>query len=324
MAQFQASLGDAASPGLADQATRLQRLVRGQNPYITGDALPPDAPVFFGRQRQLAETLGVLRRPEKPGSVSILGERRFGKSSFLNQVRQALSAEPGLITLHATTQDWSGSTPAIFFGGLRQAIRGALAGTEHAALIDAPPTSTPAPAEPSDASPAAEPPTDPCDYARLRDLIRPLAARGLRFVLLLDELEVIVDKPAFDADFFGNLRALGERPDYNFGYLIASRRPLKELCRDHRIEASSFWNIFGFPQYIGLLDADDAHALVREPLWHTLPPERLPDWQRLWKDAIAPLTGCHPGLMQLVLAEHWNALAGGYAPDPDRIGAGPA
>jgi hypothetical protein len=41
MAQFHARLGDAASPGLAEQADRLAQLVPGRNPYITGDALPP-------------------------------------------------------------------------------------------------------------------------------------------------------------------------------------------------------------------------------------------------------------------------------------------
>jgi len=46
----------------------------------------PDSPVFFGRERELVETLAVLRRLDKPGNVSVLGERRFGKSSFLNQV----------------------------------------------------------------------------------------------------------------------------------------------------------------------------------------------------------------------------------------------
>lgn|GEM_PF-6090962 len=31
-----------------------------------------------------------------------------------------------------------------------------------------------------------------------------------------------------------------ERPEYRFGYFITSRRSLKELCREQRIEESSF------------------------------------------------------------------------------------
>jgi len=102
MADFKAQLGRADHPGLASQTERLARIVPGRNPYVTGHSLPPDSPVFFGWERELAETLGVLRRPDKPGSVSVLGERRFGKSSFLNQVWQALAAEPDLVCIHAT------------------------------------------------------------------------------------------------------------------------------------------------------------------------------------------------------------------------------
>ena len=238
-------------------------------------------------------------------------------------MRQALAAEPDLVCIWATTQDWAGSSPARFFAGLQRAIEAAVA--EHAQAAGGPAAAgiEPGRAQPQDGAAAAN------GYAELRDALRPLARQGLRFVLLLDELEGIAgqptadaDKPVFDADFFSNLRALGERPEYRFGYLIASRRPLKELCRDHRIEASSFWNIFGFPQYLGLLDEANALALAREPLARTLAAERLPDPERFWRDEIKPLTGCHPCLIQLVLDKHWLALAGGYPLDPDQIGAG--
>jgi len=308
MADFKAQLGRADHPGLASQAERLARIVPGQNPYVTGHSLPPDSPVFFGRERELAETLGVLRRPDKPGSVSVLGERRFGKSSFLNQVWQALAAEPDLVCIHATTQDWGQACPERFFGGLHLAILGALDATAHA----------PSP------KPAAKGKTqgEVRDYAGMRDFIRPLARAGLRFVLLLDELERITGAEPFNADFFSNLRALGERPEYRFGYLISSRRPLKELCREHRIDESSFWNIFGFPQYIGLLDEDQARALALGPLGLSLPGPLPPDLDGQWTEGVVPLTGGHPALIQLVLADLWSAWAGGYDPNWDRIAQG--
>jgi hypothetical protein len=141
-------------------------------------------------------------------------------------------------------------------------------------------------------------------------------------VLLLDELERITGGEAFDADFFSNLRALGERPEYRFGYIISSRRPLKELCRDRRIEASSFWNIFGFPQYMGLLDEADAQALVTEPLRRSLPKAQQPDPDGLWAREVAPLAGGHPALIQMILAHRWNAWAGGYGHNRDQIELG--
>jgi len=227
MADFMAQLGRADHPGLLDREQRLARIERGRNPYVTGESLAADSPVFCGRERELAETLAVLRRPDKPGNVSVLGERRFGKSSFLNQIYGALAAEPDLVSIRATTQDWSDACPERFFTGLHRAILEALDGTGYIREGDR---------------------GEVRDYSGLRDVIRRLARKGLRFVLLLDELERITGGQAFDADFFGNLRALGDRPEYRCGYLIASRRPLKDLCRDHRIEESSFWNIFGLPQ----------------------------------------------------------------------------
>lgn len=185
---FTAQLGRADHPGLLDREQRLARIEQGLNPYVTGASLAPDSPVFFGREQALAETLGVLRRPDKPGNVSVLGERRFGKSSFLNQIYGALAAEPDLVSIRATTQDWSDACPERFFTGLHRAILDALDGTGHIGAGDR---------------------GEVRDYAGLRDFIRRLARKGLRFVLLLDELERITGGKAFDADFFGIPHYLG-------------------------------------------------------------------------------------------------------------------
>lgn len=101
---FQALLGDASRPGLLPLKERLKAIEKGVNPYVTGDALPGNSPVFFGRDQALHETLSVLRRPDKPGSVSVVAERRMGKSSFIEQLRVALAAEAGLVTVHADPQ----------------------------------------------------------------------------------------------------------------------------------------------------------------------------------------------------------------------------
>lgn len=86
---FKAQLGRSENPGLLNQEGRLALIQPGRNPYVTGTALPGNSPVFFGRVQILHEILSVLRRPNKPGCVSLLGERRIGKSSLLNQIYQA-------------------------------------------------------------------------------------------------------------------------------------------------------------------------------------------------------------------------------------------
>ncbi len=86
--------------------------------------LPENSPVFFGRRQVLHEILGVLRRPGNPGCVSLLGERRIGKSSLLNQVCQALSAEHGLITIFGNAQNWNNISQEEFFSSLCQSVHG--------------------------------------------------------------------------------------------------------------------------------------------------------------------------------------------------------
>jgi len=286
---FKARLGDAKNPGLLPPVERLERIRPGENPYVTGTPLPANSPGFFGRVQVLHEILAVLHRPDKPGCVSLLGERRIGKSSLLNQICQALAPVPGLVSIHTTAQDWNRESQQHFYTCLHQAIATAVGKGANEAISD---------------------------YPRFRDFIYALGQdHGYRFVLVIDEFEEMADNEYFDAGFFSNLRALGERPEYRFGFLTSSRRPLKELCQDHDIESSSFWNIFGIPQILGLLSEQESQDLVIEPMHRSRPAGSRPDPSQLWQTEIKPLTGCHPALIQMVAEVHWNALEGGYEPD---------
>ena len=82
---FQACLGDPQRPGLLPLKERLKAIKKGVNPYAAGSALPGNSPVFVGRDQALHGTLSVLLRQDKPGSVSVVAERRMGKSSFIGQ-----------------------------------------------------------------------------------------------------------------------------------------------------------------------------------------------------------------------------------------------
>lgn len=287
---FKAQLGRPENPGLLNQEARLARIRPGRNPYVTGTALPGNSPVFFGREQILHEVLSVLRRPDKPGCVSLLGERRIGKSSLLNQIYQALGQEPNLVSIHATAQNWNQKSQQNFFVCLQQAI----ARTVSQAVQD-----------------------QAQDYPGFRDFILSLAQDyNCRFVLILDEFEVMAGNPNFNADFFRNMRALGSEPEPRFGYLVSSRQSLTELCRDNKkIDESSFWNVFGSKHILGLLSEQEAQNLVIEPLHRTLPPAHQPDLKQLWLNQVKPLTGCHSALVQIVASAHWDALISGYTPD---------
>lgn len=287
---FKAQLGHSENCGLLNQEARLARIQPSQNPYVTGAALPSNSPVFFGRMQILHEILSVLRRPDKPGCVSLLGERRIGKSSLLNQIYQALEKEPSLVSIHANTQNWNQESQQNFFAQLQQAIVQAISQTV-------------------------------CDRARdyrgFRDFILALTQdHHFRFVLILDEFEVMAGNPNFNTDFFRNMRALGNEPEFCFGYLVSSRRPLKELCRNNKkIDESSFWNIFDPREIVGLFSEQEARNLVIEPFQRSLSSDKQPDLGQLWRDHIKPLSGHHPALIQIVTARYWNARDRSYDPD---------
>ena len=286
---FQVQLGSEQKQGLLTPTERLEGIVPGVNPYVTGWSLEANSPVFFGRVAVLHEILATLRRPRKPGCVSIVGERRIDKSSLLNQVYRALACEPGLVSIHATVQNWNQASQQYFFNNLYQAIStvaGPVSGREVT------------------------------DYPSFRDFVYDLGqTHAYRFVLILDEFEGMASNPNFTSTFFTNMRVLGERSEYGFGYVTASRRSLSELSHDHSIESSAFWNIFSH-KVIGALTAQESQALVQEPLGRSLLPAKCPDTDHLWQNAIQPFTGGHPALIQMATSAYWNGLDGGYAPDP--------
>ena len=201
-----------------------------------------------------------------------------------------LGKETGLVTIHATAQNWNQESQQSFFARLQQVITQAVELKVQDQIHD---------------------------YPGFRDFIASLVQdQGYRFVLILDEFDAMAGNPNFNADFFVNLRALGDRPEYRFGYLVSSHHPLKDLCREHKIDSSSFWNIFGLMRVLGLLSAKEARDLVVIPFNCSLPPENRSDPEQLWRDDIMPLTGHHPALVQMVAAAYWNAKEGGYDPDP--------
>jgi hypothetical protein len=286
MADFIAQLGNTQHQGLLSLEQRLATLLVGQNPYITGASLPPNSPLFFGRQPELHDILSVLRQPNKPSSVSILGERRIGKSSLLNQIFQALNKEDKLCAVFATAQNFSELTEQTFFKSLKQSISQVV----HPDLIE----------------------NEAVSYDNLRDYIHSLAKQGYRFVIMIDEFEKLSANPNFNTSFFSHLGALGERPEFRLGYVIASRHALKELCRSHKIEESSFWNIFGTQKILGLLNEKEASDIWTKSMLFTLSNKITEQYLINNLHNVTDLSGYHPLFIQIIASESWNAWLGGF------------
>ena len=179
---FEVVVGDRSHPGLHSEDDRLRDIVPDVNPYLPGVSIPAGSPVFVGRMRLLRDIHENLVTAHKPLCVSLLGERRIGKSSFLNQLIASLASEPDLVMARTSVQAWSDATPILFFQQLCQSIRNAL----------------------------SLPGTDgPADYNALRQMLIE-QSRRFRFIIVVDEFDVLLHYPVFQEAFYWNLRALAD------------------------------------------------------------------------------------------------------------------
>lgn len=270
---FAAQLGKTGKRGFLSHAERLQQIQKRHNPYVCGSALPGNSAMFYGRGREIDIFLQQLQH-QKPSNCNIYGERRIGKSSFLNQIFQALAAEPNLVSIKVSLQEIHFQHPSDFFDRLYQTLCQVLKVT---------------------AAPKG-------NFDNLRELLNTFAKKNYRFVLLLDEFDKLANNEHFDAGFFSQLRALGDGIEYQFGFVIASYMKLSELCQTHSIIESRFWNIFGTREPLGLLSDLEATRLIQQPMMQSLAINF-----SSCEDILA-YTGNHPFFIQLLASAHWNAL----------------
>lgn len=281
---FDIAIDGVRHPGLLPSEQRQGSIAKGRNPYVVAGALPADSPVFVGRQNLLRDVIDALTSHDRPPSLSLLGEQHIGKSSFLNQVFNVLSAEPGLVVVKGTVEAWEDPSPALFFDRLHRALGNAF--------------NSPVSAQTS--------------YDGLKQLLRAQAQR-FRFVLMLDDFEELPKNPKFGRDFYSNLRALGDGPEYGLGFLICSRQALHILCKaSHDLMASAFWNIFT-AKCLGLLGTADVAELINGP-WQCSLDHSAPDTLLLNR-----LAGRHPAFLQKVLDQVWRSAHEGRQPDEVEI-----
>lgn len=172
---FQATLGADGNVGFLSLEARQKQIVKGHNPYEFGGAMAGNSPVFHGRQREFREIVQAFTHPGRPLCVSLLGERRIGKSSLINQVRQQLSSVPGTIIVYANALGWTDKGPDDFYTALGQSVVTVLPGESHWIAVN--------------------------DFSSFRGAMRNLT-EGLRIVLIIDEFELLADPPTFDETFF--------------------------------------------------------------------------------------------------------------------------
>ncbi len=229
-----------------------------ENPYKLRGMIPIKSDMFFGREREMRRIADMLSG-ETPQCVSIIGERRIGKSSLANRVIHKLRTAAGTADTRAVYLDCDG-LPADclskdqFFQFLNQKF------LEAAADAPVPLTGSHEPSEKGQKNLFV-------DYPSFKAFIGDAGRKGFKTVIFLDEFEHLPCEekknkhPFADDTFFSNLRAMANDPANRLAFVSLSKTNLKELT--HRsIQSSGFWNIFQ-EKALGLLDPGSIAALRR-------------------------------------------------------------
>ena len=171
----------------------LRRRARGQlrlttrSPFRASGGLPPGSPLFVGREAELEYVHSRLRQV----SILIVGGRRVGKTSLLNQVRHWVGQQPDLVPVFVDLQDC----------GTRNEFAARLArGLREPALRELFP--------------------EPQTHARLEDVVAAAQAAGRLPVFLFNEVDELAKR---DAGFVASWRGFNDQHQARFvlvGYSV--------------------------------------------------------------------------------------------------------
>jgi len=238
-------------------------------PYVVGQWVRGER--FYGRNGQIAEILDGQR-----DLVWLLGTRRVGKTSLLKQVElvAASAAEPAYLPIY---WDFQGvDTAAELHLNFSDALLDAEENLRRIG-IDADELTT------GDL------------FASLEALRRQLRARGMRLLLLCDEVEELLGLQREDPSLLRKLRHALQSRD-GIRTVLASTTRLWALA-EQTDDTSPFLHGFTPPVYIDRLTDDEARALVSQS---QLPAEVRPAIDDLAVSAILEHCDNHPYLLQLV------------------------
>jgi serine/threonine-protein kinase len=190
------------------------------NPYLNRVAIK-DPAQFFGRAREVSKIFSRIGA-SRPQSISVVGERRIGKSSLLCFINHPQIRER-FLDRHESY--------AFAFIDLQQKRRLTLTEffKELFALLAK---------ETGDKSLNKLQPS----FDSLRSMLENFRRDGRKLVVLFDEFDAITTNRAFDLEFFSFLRSIAN--NYDVAFVTSSARDLQELCHTQLIADSPFFNIF--------------------------------------------------------------------------------
>jgi hypothetical protein len=268
---------DLSAPTSSDQSTLpavspQKQPAQTENPFFYGGAVPPD--LFYGRQNILQAIVDRVGG-RTAQSISIVGERRMGKTSLLQylkvRVEQLLSPDLNYIIIYLDLMQAKCHTRA----GLMRSLRRELTHTWREPWSKA----------------------ENGDLAAFDFALEDLVADGIRLILCLDEVENLTGRAKEFNDVLEDWRACGSLDQ--LALVTASAQALADLCASGGL-TSPFYNIFA-QHRLGLLEPLEWQALVTGRMAAT--PDDL-----AFIDRVA---GGQPFFTQLSASHLWAAKAKG-------------
>lgn len=211
------------------------------NPYIVGSPLKPA--FFFGRQREVRiffNTIGARQIQ----SLSLMGLRRSGKTSFLSYVadqpvvKRHLREQADQYLLVLLDMQHNITRPADFYAEAVHQLA-------IAANI-APPLSQDAATQ----------------LSHLETILDQVAPR--KVALLLDEFDLLAHYPSFNVEFFNGLRSLITGYLGRFALVTATYHSLFELGQQYESYTSPLFNVFSL-LHLGAFAATEIEELIHMP-----------------------------------------------------------
>lgn len=225
---------------------------------------------FYGRSHEIRRIFSKINATP-PGSVSVVGDRRIGKSSLLNHVylrhtRDSYLEQPEkVVMIFLDFQEHKDATIESFVRVLLKTAQLELRGRlDLSGLTN--------------------------DLEGIKGLVQTLHEHGFRLVIILDEFEAITRNDKFDLEFFSFLRFLANH--YNVGYLTSSTKDLQLLCHANEIKDSPFFNIFSTMR-LSVFRHDEALELI------SVPSEKIGKPLAPFSDRIIGLAGLFPFFLQI-------------------------
>lgn len=211
-----------------------------RNPYLNRVAIK-DPAQFFGRTREVSKIFSRIGA-SRPQSISVVGERRIGKSSLLQFINHAevraryLDRAESYIFAFIDLQQKRRLTLSEFFAELFELLAGA---TGDKSLTKLKPS-----------------------FDSVRVVLDNFRGDGRKLIVLFDEFDAITTNRSFDLEFYSFLRSIAN--NYDVAYVTSSARDLQELCHTQLIADSPFFNIFT-NVFLRAFTRKEALALISQP-----------------------------------------------------------